>query len=35
MLPGVPEVAIFLKLFLTIPVISSTAERLFSKLKVI
>lgn len=35
MLPSVPEVATVLKLFLTIPVTSATAERLFSKLKLI
>jgi len=35
MLPSVPEVATVLKLFLTIPVTSATAERSFSKLKLI
>ncbi|XP_050066091.1 zinc finger MYM-type protein 1-like [Aphis gossypii] len=34
-LSSVPEVAIVLKLFLTIPVTSATAERSFSKLKLI
>jgi len=35
MLPSVPEVATVLKWFLTIPVTSATAERSFSKLKLI
>jgi hypothetical protein len=35
MLPSIPEVAIVLKLFLTIPITSATAERWFSKLKLI
>ena len=35
MLPCVPEVATVLKLFLTISVTSATAERSFSKLKLI
>ncbi|KAL4113623.1 hypothetical protein QTP88_017216 [Uroleucon formosanum] len=35
MLPSVPEVTTVLKLFLSIPVTSATAERSFSKLKLI
>jgi len=35
MLPSVPEVITVSKLFLTIPATSATAERLFSKLKLI